>query len=300
LSSQSPHNRRGILSIIAATAAFSANDAIVKLVARHCPLGEVLFVRGVLTTLLAGAVLVGLGHLPALPRALNGRVFVRSVFEALAAVFFTTALLHMPLAELSTVILVSPLIITALSVVIFGEQVGWRRWSAIAVGFVGTLFVVKPTPGAFDAWALLGLLCACASASRDLITRRLDPTIPTIVISFMAAVTVMVAGLLLGLQEDWRPMRLEEVGLLAVAAAFLAAGNFLAVVAFRHVDISVVAPFRYSLLLWAGIIGFLVFGELPDRWAAIGAILIVGSGIYALHREAVRGREIASRAAPGE
>jgi drug/metabolite transporter (DMT)-like permease len=224
---------------------------------------------------------------------------MRSGFEALAAILFTAALIHMPLAELSTIVLISPLVLTALSVLLLGEIVYWRRWSAIAVGFAGVLFVVKPTPSAFDAWALLGILCAFASASRDLLTRRLDPRIPTIVVSFMAAVAATLAGLLMGLWEQWRVPSLDEVGLLAVAAAFLAIGNFLVVIAFRGPEISVVAPFRYSILLWAGIAGFAVFGEIPDRWSLIGAALIVGSGVYALHREAVRGREVASRATPG-
>jgi drug/metabolite transporter (DMT)-like permease len=296
--SSSRANRRGILAIVAATATFSANDTIVKIIARTCPLGEVLFVRGMMTCLLVGGVLASLGHFSALGAALNRVVVIRSGFEALAAIFFTSALIHMPLAELSTIILISPLIITALSVLLLGEIVYWRRWTAIAVGFAGALFVVKPTPAAFDAWALLGILCAFASASRDLLTRRLDPGIPTIVVSFMAAVAVTIAGLLLGLWEAWRMLQPGEVGLLAIAAAFLATGNFLVVIAFRGPEISAVAPFRYSILLWAGIAGFAVFGEIPDRWSLIGAALIVGSGVYALHREAVRGREVASRATP--
>jgi drug/metabolite transporter (DMT)-like permease len=234
----------------------------------------------------------------ALPSTTNRVVVVRSGFEALAALFFTSALLHMPLAELSTIILISPLIITALSVMLFGEVVYWRRWTAIGVGFVGALLVVKPTPSAFDAWALLGILCAFASASRDLLTRKLDPRIPTIVVSFTAAVAVTIAGFLLGFWEEWRALKSIELGLLAVAAVFLAAGNFLVVVAFRVAEVSAVAPFRYTILIWAGVAGLVVFGELPDRWSLGGAALIVGSGIYALHREAVRGREIASRAKP--
>ncbi len=291
-------NRRGILAIVAATATFCANDTIVKVVARTVPLGEVLFIRGLMTCLLVGGILTALGHFTALRMAAQPVVLVRSGFEALAALLFTSALLHMPLAELSTIILISPLIITVLSVFLFGEVVYWRRWTAIGVGFVGALIVVKPTPAAFDAWALLGILCAFASASRDLLTRRLSPGIPTIVVSFMAAVAVTLAGFVMGFWEDWRPLQAREVGLLAIAAAFLAAGNFLVVVAFRGAEVSAIAPFRYSILLWAGFAGYFVFGDVPDRWSLVGATLIVGSGIYALHREAVRGREIASRAKP--
>jgi len=291
--SQARANRRGIVAILAATACFTTNDAAVKLVARTTPVGEVLFVRGLIACLLVGSVLAALGRVANLRLALNQLVLARSGLEALAALFFTSALIHMPLAELSTVVLVSPLIITALSVVLFGEIVGWRRWSAITVGFIGTLFVVKPTPSTFDAWALLGLLCALTSASRDLITRRLRRGIPSIIVSFMSAVSVTLAGALLGLWEAWRILIWSEIGLLALSAVFLAAGNYLVVLAFREGEISAVSPFRYSLLVWAGIAGYLVFGELPDHWAFCGALLIVGSGIYALHRETIRRRESA-------
>lgn len=290
-------NRRGILAILAATACFTGNDTIVKLVVKSAPLGEVLFVRGLMVCALVGVLLVALGHFTDIRMAASRLVVGRSALEALAALLFTTALVHMPLAELSTIALLSPLIITALSVFLFGEVVRWRRWSAIAVGFAGALLVVKPTPSAFDAWALLGILCAFASASRDLVTRQLPPGIPSIVVSFMAAVAVTAVGAILGLWETWRPFGLGELGLLAAGAVALAAGNFLLVLAFRDVEVSVIAPFRYSLLIWASLAGFAVFGEVPDAWSGTGAVLIVGSGIYALHREAVRAREARSSAA---
>jgi drug/metabolite transporter (DMT)-like permease len=290
-------NRRGILAVVTATAGFSCNDAIVKIVARDLPLGEVLFVRGVMTSMLAFMVVIALGHVTHLRYGLNRLVILRSLFEAASAVLFTTALMRMRIAELSTIVLVSPLIITALSVIFFGEVVGWRRWTAIAVGFAGTLFVVKPTPASFDGWAALGILVALSSASRDLLTRQLHGAIPSIVVSFTTAVTVMLAGALLGFWELWRSPTYRELGLLALASVLLGGANYLIVIAFRGADISVVAPFRYSILIWAGIVGFLVFSEIPDRWSFVGAALIAGSGIYAFHREQVRARQAALRAA---
>lgn len=296
--SQAGGNRRGIIAVVVATACFAANDAIVKLVAKAAPLGEVLFVRGLMTCVLVGVALSAFGHLADLRLARDPLVLTRSICEALAALLFTSALIHMPLAALSSIVLISPLIITAISVLFLKEIVGWRRWSAIAVGFVGTLFVIRPVPGSFDAWALLGVACAFTSAFRDIITRRLPAGIPSIVVSFMAAVSVTIAGALLGLSEQWRWLTRSELGLLAMGSVALAAGNFFVVLAFRGVEISAVAPFRYSILIWASIAGYLVFGELPDRWSAAGAVLIVGSGVYALHRERIRQREIANRSLP--
>ncbi len=294
-----PANRRGILALLTATAAFTANDALVKLVAQEYPIGQVLFVRGVMTTALVSVLVVAFGQVRGLRSGLNGVVAFRSTLEAAAALLFTSALIHMPLASLSTLLLASPLIITALSVFLFKEVVRWRRWTAIAVGFSGTLFVVKPTPEAFNLWALVGFGCAFISASRDITTRRLPAGIPTVVVSFMSAVSVTFAGYALGFTEIWQTMPGKPLLVLGVAAVFMATGNFFAVAAFRGVDLSIVAPFRYSALLWAGIAGYILFGEIPDRWSLMGAVLIVGSGVYALHREAVRGQEVTSRATPG-
>jgi drug/metabolite transporter (DMT)-like permease len=177
-----------------------------------------------------------------------------------------------------------------MAVLFYGEIVGWRRWTAVAVGFGGTLFIVKPTPAMFDAWALVALAAAFASASRDLLTRQTDRIIPTLILTLMGSIAVTIGGLALIATEEWRMLAPRDLVLLALAAAFLAFGSYLVALAYRGVDISVVAPFRYTLLLWAAIAGFLVFGELPDRWAAFGALLIVASGLYALHRDAVRRR----------
>jgi drug/metabolite transporter (DMT)-like permease len=283
-------NRRGIFAIIGGMAFFAGNDAVVKLVARVAPLGEVLFVRGLMTCVLVAVLMVAFGHATQLRSAVHPRVVARSGLEALAALLFTSALIRMPLAELSTIVLASPLIITVLAVALYGEEVGWRRWTAIIVGFAGALCVVKPTPAAFNAWALVGLACAFTSACRDLVTRRLPEGVPFTVVSLMAAVSVTLVGLLMAPWESWRPLSGAELGVLALGAVFLAGGTMLLVLAFRDVDVSAVAPFRYTLLIWAGLAGYFLFGELPDSWSATGAALIVGSGVYALHREAMRAR----------
>ena len=285
------------MAIVGGMACFAGNDAVVKLIARTAPLGEVLFVRGVMTCVLVGALMFILGHASQLRSAVHPRVLGRSGLEALAALLFTSALVRMPIAELSTIVLASPLIITALAVILYREEVGWRRWTAIIVGFAGALCVVKPTPDAFNAWALVGLGCAFASAARDLMTRRLPEGVPFTVVSLAAAVAVTLVGLLLAPWETWRPFTVTELAILALGAAFLSGGTMLIVLAFRDVDVSAVSPFRYTLLIWAGLAGYFLFGEVPDTWAAIGAALIVGSGVYALHREAARARAARRNAA---
>lgn len=293
-------NRRGIFALMGAMAVFAFNDMLMKLTAQRYPLGEVITVRGVMATLLVGGLLIAFGHFTALRFARKTSVLTRTALDGLAMILFTSALIRMPLADLSAINLISPLLITAFAVIFFREEVGWRRWTAIIVGFVGMLFIVKPTPSAFNAWALMGVATAFSAAGRDLVTRRLDPGIPTIVISFTAALGSTLIGAFMGLFEQWRPMALLDVGLLAICAAFLAIGHFLIIIAFRGVDVAAIAPFRYTLLIWAGICGYLAFGEVPDSFAIFGSALIVGSGLYALHREVVRRRTLAAAVPPGE
>jgi drug/metabolite transporter (DMT)-like permease len=283
-----------------AMAVFSTNDMLMKLTAQRNPLGEVIMVRGLIATAIVGTIILVMGHVSALRLATNRNVLWRTVFDGAALVLFTSALIRMPLADLSAINLVSPLIITGLAVVLFGEEVGWRRWTAIAIGFLGTLLIVKPTPTNFNAWALLGIACAFSAAIRDIITRQLPSTIPTIGISFMAAFATVLIGGVMYFLEEWQPMAMLDVGLLAIAAMLIAAGHFMIVIAFRGVDVSAIAPFRYTLLIWAGLCGFLAFGEVPDRYAILGSTLIVGSGHYALHREVVRRRTVAASVPPAE
>jgi drug/metabolite transporter (DMT)-like permease len=201
----------------------------------------------------------------------------------------------MGLAELSAIVLASPLIMTMLAVWLFREPVGWRRWGAIIVGLIGTLIVVKPNPANLNVWAFLGLAAALGAASRDLATLRVNPSIPTLAVAMFSAIALTVTGLGLSINETWMAFDWRTIVMLAGAAFFYSVATYLLVLAFRAVDVSVVSPFRYGLLLWAGIAGYVVFGELPDAWALAGASLIVGSGVYTLHREAVRHRYLSAK-----
>jgi drug/metabolite transporter (DMT)-like permease len=291
-------NQRGIVAICGSMVAYTINDAMVKEIARNHPIGEVIFIRGLFTTLLIGSVVLALGHARELRRVVSRPIILRSLCDGLSTACFVIALVHMKLADLAAVLQVSPLILAALSVLIYREAVGWRRWSAIVVGFIGALFVIKPTPSAFDVWALVALLAAVSSALRETQTRQIDRSIPTIVIAFMGSIAIIMVGLLFAPAERWHAVPAGDVAMLAGAAVFVGIATYLMTLAFRGVDLSVVAPFRYSYLLTSAIAGYLVFSELPDAWSVGGAALIVASGLYALHREAVRRRELTGKATP--
>jgi drug/metabolite transporter (DMT)-like permease len=242
------------------------------------------------TIVLVGVVLVALGYWRFWRGALTSLVVLRSMFEALSSAMYVGALIHMPIANAGALTMAQPLFLVALSVVVYGEVVGWRRWTAVGVGFAGVLFIVNPAPEAFDAWAFCGLAGAFFGALREITTRRLDPVLPTIVVAFMSTTVLTLMGFGIGILEQWQPITVREAAYLALSACFFSLAVYLAVRAFRGVDISVVAPFRYTFLIWAGIAGYVIFAEWPDPWSLAGAALIVGSGLYTLHRETVRRR----------
>ena len=269
-------------------AAYAVNDVATKLVGRAHPTGEVIAVRSLLTVVLIGILLIALGNIRHMRGAVTPLVLMRSALDALSSAAYVAALIHMPIANAAALVMIQPLLLVALSVVFHSDTVGWRRWTAIAVGFAGVLFIVKPTPTAFDGWAMLGLSAALFGALREMMTRRLDPALPTMVVAFMCSVALTLTGCAVGLGEQWQALSVRETAYLALAACFFSLAVYLAVRAFRGVDVSVVAPFRYTFLLWAGIAGHVFFNELPDAWSMTGAALIVGSGLYTLHREAMR------------
>ena len=158
--------------------AYAVSDVCTKLVARTYPFGETIAVRGFFTIVVVGIVLLLSGHWRQVPRALTKPVFLRAALDALSSGFYIAALIHMPVAIAAALNMSHPLILVALSVIFFAEVVGWRRWSAVIVGFVGVLFIVKPTPEAFNSYAIFGLAAPLTGALRELVTRRLDPTLP--------------------------------------------------------------------------------------------------------------------------
>jgi drug/metabolite transporter (DMT)-like permease len=222
----------------------------------------------------------------------------RSLCDGLSTATFIAALAHMHLANISAVLQIAPLIITALSVVLYREVVGWRRWTAVGIGFAGALLVVKPIPSEFNIWAIVGAASALAAAIREIQNRQIGQSAPSLVVAFWGAIGITVCGVPFILIEDWRMFAAADLFQLFVAAMFVSVAIYLLAVGFRDVELSVVAPFRYIYLLTSALGGYLMFREVPDRWTVVGAILIVGSGIYALHREAVRHRSLTGMANP--
>ena len=222
--------------------------------------------------------------------ALGTGVLARSLLDAASSALYVAALLHLPMTDVSAVLLLSPVIVTLMAVLLFREEVDARRWLAVLLGFAGVLLIVRPAPASFNAWAVVALGAALASSFRDVLTRKLDPAIPTTVLTLASMCALTLVGVGLGSTRAWLPLSAYELLLLLGGAAFFGLAIYFVALAFRGGEISVVTPFRYTALLWAGIAGHVGFGEIPDAWSLAGAALIVSSGLYVLRRDAERSR----------
>ena len=270
---------------------FGISDTLTKLSALSIPISEVVFIRGLATSF---CFLVGLsitGGLTRIFMAARLTVLARGGFEMLATIAFIAALPHVRMADLTTLAMSSPIVLIIIAMVFYKERVGWHRWAAIAGGVIGVVLIVKPDPAGFNAWTVLGAICALFSAARDVLTRQVDPATPALSVALVGSMLITMFGLVSGWENPWPAPNAAQFGFLVVAGICHGLGIYLTVLSFRgKVLVSLVSPFRYVSLLWAVAGGFLAFGEIPDMWTFAGAILIVGSGLYALHREVVRNR----------
>ncbi len=284
-------NYRGILAMLGASLFFSANDAGTKFAAQFLPVSEIVALRGIFALLVAVLVVAWRREIFALPAIRNPYLMLRALIEAIVGILAIYTLSKMPMANYTAIIMVQPFIITAIGAIWLGEDVGWRRWSAITAGFLGMLLVMKPATADFQMVSLLALVIAVMSIARDLLIRKIHADVPTTVISLSTALLAVPVGLIGAAVEPWSVPDPMSVTVIFIAAAFLFGAFLLTVVAFRGTDVSVVSPFRYSIVVFSTFFGLSIFHEVPDTLSLIGIAIIVAAGLYLLHREAVRRRE---------
>jgi drug/metabolite transporter (DMT)-like permease len=283
-------NLKGILAMLAAMGSLIVNDVFIKVAAAELPTGETIFLRGVFTTLLGVGVIAATIGLPALRLATAPRLPLRAGAEVAATILYLSALTRMPIADATAILQFTPLAITAGAALFLGAPVGWRRWLATLVGLLGVIVIVRPGGAGFNPYSALALAAIVFVAARDLITRRLGAEVPTIVVATVSAAAVTAASLLLAPFEAWSVPSAPAALMLVCAGVGLLGGNYWIVVAMRYGDIATVAPFRYSLILWAVAAGFVVWGEMPDFATWIGIAIVTGAGLYTLVREHRPGR----------
>ncbi len=276
---------RGIAAMVASQLAFLLNDTCVKLASDTLPMGEIVFLRGLVAIVLTGGLLVALGAHRQIAQVADRLVGYRVVGELGAMIFYIAALIHMPIANTTIIFQATPLCVTAGAAIVLGEAVGWRRWAAIAIGFLGVLVVVRPGLSGFDAYGILVLVSVLFVTGRDLATRALPAATSTILLSFVTTAAVTITGAAFALFEDWVRPSGAALGQISAAAAMLSIGYIAVIVAMRSGEMSVTASFRYSAVVFAIISGYVVWGDVPDRLTILGSLIIVLTGLYTLYRE---------------
>jgi drug/metabolite transporter (DMT)-like permease len=294
LSASAAANRRGIVCMVGAMGCFVTNDALVKFASQSMPSAQLIFIRGLMSVLLVLAVAHALGATPRMREATRGWVAVRALVDAIATMLYLGSLFHLPIGNATAINLAAPLFMTLFAALFMAERVRGARWLAVGFGFLGVLLVIQPRAEGFNAWALVCLLGTLFHAARDLMTRRIHAGIPSILITLSTAVAVTVVSGVSSLFQGWRPFGLFEFGLLGLASVFLTGGYYFIISSMRHGEMTLVAPFRYSGLLFALVLGYLVWGEVPNTLAWFGITLLIGSGLYVLVNEKRRTPTVAA------
>ena len=267
-------------------ACFAVEDTFIKLLSARLPATQILFSIGfggaLITLVLAIVLSVNLAD----KILLNKHVISRTIADLFGALSFTSAMVLIPMSLLASILQATPLFVTLGAAILLGEKVGWRRWSAIFIGFLGVIIILQPGYGSFQLASLLGLAAVLCLALRDVVTRDMATEIPTLTVTFYACLAMGSAGFI-AYPFFGRPIMptTYEAIILICAAIIGLTGYFLLVLATRKGDVSVIAPFRYSRLLFSLGLASLILGEKLTLPILLGGLLVVSSGIYTFGRE---------------
>lgn len=285
-------NVLGSAYMLLAMASFSIGDSILKHINSQMPLGQILFTRGLFAIVILYVIARKKGHLRPLSKVANTPFVLRLFGEVLATFFFFTALFQIPLANAAAIMQALPLTVTLGAAYFLGESIGWRRIVAILIGFIGVIFVIQPGLEGFNVYSLYCLMAVAACTLRDLSTRKLDRDTPTLFVSLITVAVVAMGGGLLGFTETWVDLTFEILATLAIASIFLITGFIGIISAMRVGEVGFVTPYRYSVLIFAILIGIVFFDEIPNSLTIFGSVIIVASGIYTIYRERQRNLKI--------
>jgi len=287
----------GAILMAVSMLSFISNDALMKFLLQTISVEQGIFMRGLVSVPLLALIAYLRKSLFVRIDWRNWRVILTRAFAELAATMaFLTALSNMPLANITAILQALPLTVTMFAAIFFGEQVGWRRWSAILAGFIGVLIIIRPSGDGFNEYAVLAIVAVACVTVRDAITRRLDRSVPSLFVAFISAIPIFIYGGVATATTGWTIVSGAIIGIVVVAAIAITCGYLFAVMAMRNGEISFVAPFRYTGMIWAILFGFLLFGDLPDAATILGTMIVIGMGVYAFHRERIRQRASASSA----
>ena len=266
-------------------AGFAVEDMFLKSAALTLPVGQILIIFGTGGMLAFAALARRRAERVLHPAILTPTILIRAVFEVMGRLFYTLAIAFTPLSSASAILQATPLVVVAGAALLFGEKVGWRRWTAIAVGFLGVLIILRPGLDGFTPLSLLAVAGTIGFAGRDLATRAAPPVLSNMQLGVYGfAMMVPTGAVLLAFSGGATIPGPLAAACLAAATIVGVAAYYALTAAMRMGDVSVITPFRYTRLVFALILGTAVFAERPDAATLLGSAIIVASGIYTLLR----------------
>ncbi len=284
-------NVRASLYMMLSMLGFTVNDLFIKSLGGNLPVSQIMAIRGSMLLVLILAIAWQQNVLSRIRELLIPLVLLRSLAEAGATLLFLTALAHLPFATISAILQSLPLAVAMGAAIFLGEHVGWRRWIAIGIGFLGVMIIIRPGSSGFDSYTLMVVVSVLFAASRDVITRRLPKALPSLLVSGATTVTIAILGIVsTQVQGNWQAVSGVQFATMGTAAFFLFFGYQFIVLAMRTGEVAYVVPYRYTSLLWAVIFGYFVFSEVPDFYTVLGSSIVISTGLFALYREISAGR----------
>ena len=278
-------NFRGAVIMTICMGAFVLNDAFVRLAGNTVPLAQILFLRGLLTTVVLMAFAFYLGIFQSvLQTGDKWLIFFRSVIEGLTAYFFLTAVMNMPFANVTAILQILPMTVTLAAAFMFKERVGAFRISLILIGFIGVTLIINPSKEGFNLYAGYALIAVALITMRDLITRKLSIDIHTLLPTVSASLGVFLFSTILMINTPLQPLSLHNSLYIGLASFFIIFGYYTAVLVMRSGEISFISPFRYTAIIFALLIGVVFFNEWPNASALLGILLVSSSGGILLYR----------------
>ncbi|MBT6276521.1 MAG: DMT family transporter [Chromatiales bacterium] len=278
---------KAIVCMLLGSAFLISNDAVLKWMTGNYHVGQLLFCRGIFIGLPLAVLIWRAGGLKSLRVISPKGHAIRAILVIVGTFLFISSLKYLPIADAVAITFAGPLFVTALAPRLLGERVGWRRWMAVFAGFIGIIVIMRPGGGLIQWAALLPLAASLTGAFRDILTRHLSAKETTVSLLFYTSLAVTLAGLATT-PFVWTPVPLADWGWFALSGLLVGGAHFLMIETFRFGEAALVAPFRYSGVIWAAVIGYFVWGDIPDSGTVAGISIVVVSGIYILHRQRVR------------
>jgi drug/metabolite transporter (DMT)-like permease len=278
---------KAIMCMLLGSAFLISNDAVLKWMTGNYHVGQLMFCRGIFIGVPLAFLIWQAGGLKSL-RPVNPKGHLaRAILVIIGTYLFISSLKYLPIADAVAITFAGPLFVTAMAPRLLSEQVGWRRWMAVFAGLVGIIVIMRPGGGLIQWAALLPLAASLAGAFRDILTRHMSAKESSVSLLFYTSLAVTLAGLAT-VPFVWTPVSLTDWGWFALSGLMVGGAHFLMIETFRFGEAALVAPFRYSGVIWAALLGYFVWGDIPDSGTVIGISIVVAAGIYILHRQRIQ------------